>query len=131
MNQIHKTKGYTLVELMITIGIIGVMASIAVPVYNGYISGSKSTIAKTNARLLSGFEDNYFYENGQYLAGVYDPSTGADTLGAALGWSPDGDDDKFRYEVTACSTGSIAQCYKIKVTFLDDTTIFEEFERKP
>ncbi len=34
---ISKHSGYTLVELMVTIGIIGTLAAIAVPSYNGYI----------------------------------------------------------------------------------------------
>ena len=117
----HYSRGYTLVELMITVGIIGVLAGIAVPAYQGYISTAAASAAQANAEMLAGFEDTYFYENETYLAGSYIPP-GVDTLTAALSWKPTGDNDQFNYVVAPGATG-IATSYVITVTYKNDTAI--------
>lgn len=130
MTMKQKNSGYTLIELMVTVAIIGVLATIAIPAYNGYVSAGKEATARTNARLLATFEDNYYYENDTFLAGEYIPG-GTDTLTAALGWKPEGDEDQFKYKVEKCDTGTIAQCYKITVTYVNDATISEVIQRDP
>lgn len=113
MNKAYYTQGWTLVELMIVVAIIGLLASIAIPSYNSYISTSESGVTTFNLRQLATFEENYFYEAGDYFYANYTPPA-ANPFDAAIGWSPDGDNNLFIYDVsvsavcpataTACAT---------------------------
>ena len=121
--------GYTLVELMVTVGIIGVLAAIAVPVYNSYTETATVGAARANANQLAMFEDNYFYENATFLAGTYDPGGDVTTLPNGLGWKPDGDNDLFKYVVAAGTCGDISKCYKITVSYKANSTLAAVFEK--
>jgi type IV pilus assembly protein PilE len=49
----NQKQGFSLIELMITIAIVGILASIAYPLYTGYLNKSHRAQAQQNLLLLS------------------------------------------------------------------------------
>ena len=61
--------GFTLIELMIVVAIIGILAAIAIPNFLKFQLRSKTGEAKTNLAALRTAEEGYFAEYGVYIAG--------------------------------------------------------------
>ena len=69
-SKISHSSGFTLIEAMVTTAIIGVLASVAIPAYNGYIKTSKMSEAKYNLAALRLAQEEYFLENNDYFYGT-------------------------------------------------------------
>lgn len=78
-------RGYTLIEMMITVAIIGILAAVAIPVYNGYTRTGKEAEAKAGLSTVALLEEQYFAENRAYVAGA-----NAAALKAAIDFQPEG-----------------------------------------
>ncbi len=59
-------KGFTLVEIMIVVAIIGVLTAIAIPNYVGYIKATRYLEIKKNLQYLAEQQELYFLENDEY-----------------------------------------------------------------
>lgn len=60
-------KGFTLVELMIVVVIIGILASIAIPKFSNLIGKTKTTEAKNILNQIISLETSYFYAHSAYV----------------------------------------------------------------
>ena len=57
-------QGFTLVEIMIVVVIIGLLASMAIPAFQKVRTNSQDKAVLNNARQLSAASDQYYLENG-------------------------------------------------------------------
>ncbi|KLV06335.1 pilin [Photobacterium ganghwense] len=62
-----KQNGFTLIELMIVVAIIGVLSAIAVPAYQDYVKRSEGASALATLKSLITPSELWYQENGDYL----------------------------------------------------------------
>jgi type IV pilus assembly protein PilA len=60
----RSNKGFTLVEIMIVVVIIGLLAAMAIPAFQKVRQSSQDKAVLNNVRQLSAASDQYFLENG-------------------------------------------------------------------
>lgn len=63
----RKEQGFTLVELMVVVVIIGVLSAIAMPKFSAMISKAKTSEAKQILNQIITLEVAYHYQNSNYL----------------------------------------------------------------
>jgi type IV pilus assembly protein PilA len=98
-------KGFTLIELMIVVAIIGILAAIAIPNFMQYQAKSKQSEAKTNLGGIYVSEVAYFGEQNAF-SGVF-PTIGfvvASTGSQRYSYTVDGTNVLAGTTVGACST---------------------------
>lgn len=72
-------RGITLIELLVVIVIVGILAAIAIPVYNGYTQRARRADAKTALQQIRAAQEMWRAEKGSYSVSVAELQT---TMGA-------------------------------------------------
>ncbi|MBE3660092.1 prepilin-type N-terminal cleavage/methylation domain-containing protein [Vibrio navarrensis] len=65
-NRVTKQQGFTLIELMIVVAIIGVLSAVAIPAYKSYVAKSEAATAAATVRGLLTNIDMYQQEVGSF-----------------------------------------------------------------
>jgi prepilin-type N-terminal cleavage/methylation domain-containing protein len=117
---LRKMKGFTLIELMIVVAIIGIMAAIAIPNFMNYMCKSKQTEAKQSLGAIATGNESWAAEDD---ASSYTTNT------VEIGFNPRGT-PKYTYYFTGAADSTSfeagASADAIKSTSTDVWTINQE-----
>lgn len=106
-----RTRGFTLIELMIVVVIVGILAALAIPRFTGASARAKEKEADTILKQIYSLQQVYFAQNGDYAADFADL--------AEVGWEmPTG---LKHYEEPALGVGGAASMEKTGEGYCDRT----------
>lgn len=96
---LKRQHGFTLVELMIVVAIVAILAAVALPAYQDYVTRGKIAEATSNLGSLRVRMEQYFQDNRQYVGGPCSPPA-----------------SESKYFTYACVTSSAPHSYTITAT---------------
>lgn len=97
----HLKKGFSLIELMVVVAIIGLLAMIAVPSFNRYLAKAKRAEAYLNLNSIYAAQKAHWAEHGSYASM------------SNLGWQAEGQGNNenskyYTYTISGGDTGFLA-----------------------
>ncbi len=104
----RRSQGFTLIEIMMVIAIIGILLAFAVPQYQNYVRQSRVTIATSVLSAMRVSMEQYFQDNRSYV-GACQPNTVAPLPGPA----PNATNPSF---IFTCQPAPTATTYLVTAT---------------
>jgi type IV pilus assembly protein PilE len=104
-----KVRGFSLIELMTVVAIVGILLTIAMPSYQSYTMRSHRADAQSELVDISARQERFLSQNNTYTVDIITAA------GLNLG-SATSSDGYYNLAVAACGGGTIATCYLITAT---------------
>lgn len=113
VNNMKKTRGFTLIEVMIVVVIVAILAAIAIPSYQSQIQKTRRADATSTLSQIAAAQERYFFTNNGYVTenaklSDINASTESPDGHYAISISSDACDGNGCYELTATAQGSQA-----------------------
>lgn len=105
-----KQRGFSLIELMVVVGIIAILLVIALPSYNYYILKSRRADAKSTLGALSQLQEIYYSNNNRYATDLSLLNCVPKGVCQTGLFSPEG------YYKLSLGSGSTARAYELEAT---------------
>jgi type IV pilus assembly protein PilE len=106
----NKATGFSLIELMIVVMIVGILMAISIPAYQGYVMRSHRTDAHSSLLDIAARQERHIAQYNRYA----DDITADDETG--LNMAANSREGYYTLAAAACAGGVIANCYTITAT---------------
>lgn len=103
MNQ----KGFSLIELMITVAIVGILAGIAYPSYQNYVLRTGRADGQAKLMEIMQAQERFYSQNQTYTANL---GLGGLAYGVAADAAVPSNEGRYTITAQACTSSTIAQC---------------------
>ena len=103
-----RSGGFTLIEVMIVVVIVGILVAVALPGYQNSMQKGRRADAKAALLDVAGRQEQYMLDRGTYTDDMED-----------LGFDDDpmvSDEGHYSVDAAACTDGTLARCYVLTAT---------------
>ncbi len=122
MIKFHKSKGFSLVELMIVVAIMAILAAIAIPSFMKFSMKAKTAEASQNLSGIRTAEESYRAEEDGYLAcGPYPNTVAAPPPASGTSWDATAAAASNFSAIGFAADGRVRYCYAVAIANASNT----------